>query len=190
MAKNELHPKRLLRLVASMLATLIFGAVILFFAIQVGPRSMAFAFWINWFLMLWAHLLMTWTPIRFPADYYVPRAFEQPLYRWLQVPLAQKALRRLPHATFAKAQHESTITHRLRYLERTMMEAETAHMLIWLIIGVIQVYAMARGWWEAAAWLFLWNMLLNGYPVMVQRYNRMRIRQLQRRLRRVQPARA
>ncbi len=190
MEKNGLYLKRSLRLIASILATFIFGAVIVFFAIQTGPRTMAFAFWINWFLMIWAHLLMTWTPVRFPADYYVLRTFEQPLYRWLQVPLAQKMLRRLPHATFAKAQHESTITNRLHYLKRTMMDVETAHMLIWIIVGMIQVYAMARGWWEVATWLFLWNMLLNGYPVMVQRYNRMRIRQLQHRLRRMQPARA
>ena len=30
----------------------------------------------------------------------------------------------------------------------------------------------SRGWWGAARWTLLFDVLLNGYPVMLQRYNR------------------
>ena len=35
-------------------------------------------------------------------------------------------------------------------------------------------------WFDAAGWLMLFNVLFNGYPVMLQRYNRMRLDPLQR----------
>ena len=32
--------------------------------------------------------------------------------------------------------------------------------------------AAARGWWTAAGWTLPFDVLFNGYPVMLQRYNR------------------
>ncbi len=171
-----------MRLVASIAITLLFILVIAVFAAQVGLRTLGFAFWVNWFLMFWAHLFMKATPVRFPADYYVPRPFEKRIYRLLGVAFAKKVLSRIPNPAFTQANPESTVEKRLRRLERVMIEAETAHMMIFVIVGVIMLYALARGWWETAGWLFLFNMLFNGYPVMVQRYNRMRIIQLRNRL--------
>jgi hypothetical protein len=39
----------------------------------------------------------------------------------------------------------------------------------------IVVHAMARGWWIAASWTFVFDVLVNGYPVILQRYNRARL---------------
>jgi hypothetical protein len=53
-----------------------------------------------------------------------------------------------------------------------MRDAEASHLiLLVLTIGVV-AHAAARGWWTAAGWTLLFDVLLNGYPVMLQRYNR------------------
>ena len=39
---------------------------------------------------------------------------------------------------------------------------------LWRIV----VNAAVRGRWDAAGWTFLFNVLANGYPAMLQRYNR------------------
>jgi hypothetical protein len=44
-------------------------------------------------------------------------------------------------------------------------------ILLVLTFGVV-VHAAARGWWAAAGWTVVFDVLLNGYPVMLQRYNR------------------
>ena len=44
-------------------------------------------------------------------------------------------------------------------------------MLFVATLGVV-AHAVARGWWGAAGWTLLFDVLLNGYPVMLQRYNR------------------
>jgi hypothetical protein len=36
----------------------------------------------------------------------------------------------------------------------------------------IVVGAVSQGWWVAAVWTFVFDVLVNGYPVMLQRYNR------------------
>ena len=36
-------------------------------------------------------------------------------------------------------------------------------------------YALLRQWLDAVFWLFVFNLILNGYPIMLQRYNRARL---------------
>ena len=37
---------------------------------------------------------------------------------------------------------------------------------------VVVGHAVLRGWWAPAAWTLLFDVVLNGYPVLLQRYNR------------------
>jgi hypothetical protein len=53
--------------------------------------------------------------------------------------------------------------------------AETVHVWIFLLALLLVLYAVARGWWDAAGWLLLVNTLLNLYPVMQQRMIRGRL---------------
>jgi hypothetical protein len=39
------------------------------------------------------------------------------------------------------------------------------------MLGVM-INAAAHGWWTAAGLTLLFDLLMNGYPVMLQRYNR------------------
>jgi hypothetical protein len=53
-----------------------------------------------------------------------------------------------------------------------MNDAEASHFaLLVATLGVV-MNAAARGWWTAAGLTLLFDVLMNGYPVMLQRYNR------------------
>jgi hypothetical protein len=56
-----------------------------------------------------------------------------------------------------------------------MRKAEMSHLFIFLIILAFMLYALANGWFSAAGWLLIFNMLINGYPVILQRYNRVKL---------------
>ena len=64
---------------------------------------------------------------------------------------------------------------RLAHLDQRMRDAEASHaILLVLTLGVV-LNAALRGWWAAAGWTLLFDVLMNGYPVMLQRYNRARL---------------
>lgn len=59
-----------------------------------------------------------------------------------------------------------------------MRSAETNHVMMFLVVMLVIAHAIVRGWWDAATWTLLFNILINGYPVMLQRYNRGRLTSL------------
>ena len=61
-----------------------------------------------------------------------------------------------------------------------MRSAEAAHGVAFGVMVSFSAIAFIAGSIEAACWLFLFNVLGNGYPVMLQRYNRGRIERLHR----------
>ncbi len=159
--------------ILAILITLIMGVVVLYLALGVGINRISFAFWINWLLMFWAYALHRTGAVNFPEAYFRVRPFERRLYRLLGVGYFQRILR-----------HVSVFNREIRLrggkkdlvrLEKAMRGAEQAHAMIFAIVSGLTLYALFRGWWATAFWYFLFNMLLNGYPVMVQRFNRDRI---------------
>jgi Glycosyl-4,4'-diaponeurosporenoate acyltransferase len=65
-------------------------------------------------------------------------------------------------------------------LKQCMQFAEAAHGLLFVIVSTLAAGALTLGWFDTAVWLMLFNVLLNGYPVMLQRYNRRRLEVLLR----------
>ncbi len=59
-----------------------------------------------------------------------------------------------------------------------MCKTETGHFIIGSIVILMAGYALFKGWWETAGWLVLFDILINAYPVMLQRYNRARLQLL------------
>ena len=63
-------------------------------------------------------------------------------------------------------------------LLQTMQSSEAAHALVFVTVGAFVVVALVMNWLDAAVWLMLCNVLFNGYPVMLQRYNRRRLQRV------------
>jgi hypothetical protein len=147
-----------------------------------GFRSPVFAFLLNWLAMSWA--AMAGQVIRFalPASYYDIKTFERTgqVYERLGVPLFKKLVRRGPLAIFSPTLRfpKDKTSAALQHLDYEMRKAETGHVFIFLLMLVFISYALLNGWFDAVGWLLAFNILINGYPIMLQRYNRIMLQEL------------
>jgi hypothetical protein len=141
-----------------------------------GGRSAWFAFLVVWVPMAWLGTVSRLVRPRLPGAYHDLRPFERDgrLYERLGVVLVKRLLRRGPLAAFNPDLHlpvERT-PEKLAHLDQRMRDAEASHFILFVATLGVVAHAVARGWWGAAAWTLLFDVLLNGYPVMLQRYNR------------------
>jgi hypothetical protein len=146
-----------------------------------GPRSGWFALAVVWLPMTWLGTLSRVITPRLPDGYHRLRRFEtdRRVYELVGVRIVKWLLRRGPLSWFNPDLHlpRERTADQLAELERRMRDAEASHaILLALTLGVV-AHAVARGWWAAAAWTLLFDVLVNGYPVMLQRYNRARLAQ-------------
>ncbi len=146
-------------------------------------RSPIFAFLLNWIVM--SCFAMMGQFVAFPAfrpGYYEIKPFERSgrFYEQLGVHFFKRMVRRGPLAIFSPTLRfpGQKTTSALRLLDNEMRKAETSHLAIFLVILLPVGYALFKGWLDAVGWLLLFNILFNGYPVMLQRYNRIKIQKL------------
>jgi hypothetical protein len=126
--------------------------------------------------MTWLGTVSRVTQPQLPRQWHELRAIERDprLYELLGVRLAKRLLRRGPLAVFNPGLHlpAQRSPERLAKLDQAMKTAEASHFLLLLAMLGVVINAAARGWWGAAGLTLLFNMLMNGYPVLLQRYNR------------------
>jgi Glycosyl-4,4'-diaponeurosporenoate acyltransferase len=164
-----------MRLLAA--AATVVAAVALLFGVRLlGATSAAFAFLVVWVPMTWLGTVSRFCQPRLPQRYHELRDVERDpwLYELLGVRLVKRLLRRGPLAVFNPGLHlpaERSPEH-LAELEQRMKDAEASHFVLLVAMLGIVINAAARGWWVAAGLTLLFDVLMNGYPVMLQRYNR------------------
>jgi Glycosyl-4,4'-diaponeurosporenoate acyltransferase len=157
-------------------ATVVAAAVLLFGVRLLGATSAAFAFLVVWAPMTWLGTVSRVFQPRLPRRYHELRDFERDpwLYELLGVRLFKRLLRRGPLAVFNPGLHlpAERSPERLAKLRQTMNDAEASHFVLLVAMLGVVISAAARGWWTAAGLTLLFDVLMNGYPVMLQRYNR------------------
>lgn len=161
-------------------ATAVAAAVLLSGVRLLGATSALFAFLVVWVPMTWLGTVSRFFQPRLPQRCHEPRDFERDpwLYELLGVRLVKRLLRRGPLAVFNPGLHlpVERSPERPAGLEQKMKDAEASHaVLLVATLGVV-IHAAARGWWVAAGLTLLFDVLMNGYPVMLQRYNRVLLR--------------
>jgi hypothetical protein len=141
-----------------------------------GPASAGFAFVVVWAPMTWLGTVSRVIRPRLPPRFHDLRPFERDLrlYELLGVRVAKRVLRRGPLAAFNPGLHlpAERTPEQLAALEQRMKDAEAAHLILLVATVAVVIHAVARGWWLAAGLTILFDVLMNGYPVMLQRYNR------------------
>lgn len=167
------HVRRWLQLAG---ATVVIGALLVWSARAFGAGSMGFALLIVWLPMTWLGLVSREVQPRLPERYHALRRFEFDgrLYERLGVRIVKQLLRRGPLAVFNPDLHlpaEQTPANLAR-LDQRMRDAEASHAILLGLTLAVVVNAACRGWWAAAGWTLLFDVLINGYPVILQRYNR------------------
>jgi hypothetical protein len=157
-------------------ATVVAAAVLVSGVRLLGATSAAFAFLVVWAPMTWLGTVSRVVQPRLPRRYHELRDFERDpwLYELLGVRLFKRLLRRGPLAVFNPGLHlpADRSPERLVKLEQGMIDAEASHFVLLVAMLGVVINAAARGWWTAAGLTLLFDLLMNGYPVMLQRYNR------------------
>ncbi len=161
------------------------AALIVWTVISFSFRSPMFAFLANWLVMSWIALMgQLVTFPHFTSKYYEIKPFEQSgrLYERLGVRLFKKIVRRGPLTVFSPILRFPTekTAAALEHLAHEMRKAEMSHTVIFLVILLPAGYVILRGLFDAAIWILFFNVLFNGYPVMLQRYNRIKLEELQK----------
>ena len=151
-----------------------------------GARSVRFALLVVWLPLAWFALLgrvlvLRRPVLRLPAHVHALRAVERDgrVYELLGVRVAKWLLRRGPLAVFApdlRLPAEPTPAA-LAGLDERMQQAEALHEILLVVTLAVVVNAAVRGWWGTAGWTLLFNVFGNGYPAMLQRYNRVLLAQ-------------
>lgn len=158
------------------LVTAAVAAAIVWTALGTGPRSVWFAFVVVWAPMVGLGIVSRFVQPRLPAAYHELRGFERDgrVYERLGVRAFKRLLRRGPLAAFNPDLHlpAERTPERIAHLDRRMRDAEASHAILFVLTLGVAGHAAVRGWWSAAAWTLLFDVLMNGYPVLLQRYNR------------------
>lgn len=173
----EAFKKLILVIVATIAAVLL----IIWSLDAFGFRSPVFALLVNWLAMSWVAIVGQAVQLSLPLRFYEIQPFEQTgiVYERLGIRLFKGLVRRGPLSIFSptlRFPKEKTIST-LQQLDHEMRKAEAGHVLIFLLMLVFIFYAALRGWFDAVGWMLAFNIVINGYPIMLQRYNRIKLQE-------------
>ena len=174
--------ENLKKLLLFTVATMAAISLILWTWSSFGFRSPVTAFLVNWLTMSWVAVIGQVANFSFAPSYYHTKPFERTgqVYEHLGIRLFKKLVRRGPLSIFSptlRFPEEKTVSA-LQGLLNEMRQAETGHALIFVLMLLFAGYAALKGWLDAVAWMLLFNILINGYPIMLQRYNRIKLQEL------------
>ena len=166
--------RRLGRLLAFVLVSGLFVLLAIWLLNNFNPRSVWFAFLWNWLAISYLAVLGQFLPVVFPDSYYALSRFESDgaVYSALGIRLFQKVVRLAPLALFSPGLRFNSRRDLLNRLEMEMRRVEAAHALAFWLVTISALLFWWRGLAPAAAWMMVFNLPLNVYPVMLQRYNR------------------
>ena len=147
-----------------------------------GVRSPMFAFLLNWIAMSWVAFTGQSIHFSLPSSYYEIKPFEHngESYVRLGILVFKNLVRRGPLAMFSPTLRFPKVktTFALQQLDAEMRKAEAGHVIIFMMVLVVAIYALLQGWLDAVGWMLAFNIVINGYPIMLQRYNRIKLQQL------------
>jgi hypothetical protein len=106
---------------------------------------------------------------------------EPVLYHWMGVGFVKRLVttRVWPMLVGIEPPPKPKNRHEFLYrTELTTKSAEICHGATFILALSVALFCLAVGQISAAVWILVFNMALNGYPVMLQRSNRWRIHQI------------
>ncbi|MEQ9406568.1 MAG: hypothetical protein RIK87_02540 [Fuerstiella sp.] len=156
------------------------------YATIIPPTHWAYAIFVNFIFLAVATALMTALKLPlFPTSYFASKSFERNgrIYRWAGIQFFVSILRFIGWERFWRKQNpvQNNVATLRRYAQGTI-GAEAVHALAGICTIGLTVSIAIRYSWSGTKWLWIANIMLNLYPVMLQRYNRPRAERLVRRV--------
>ena len=165
------------------ITTLGVGLFILFPFINMS--SLTYSIILNFTLMIWMSIVETLLIPKFNSAYFNCHSIEREgeIYKYFGVDYFRKFLVFIGWERSRKKEtpiRKSLIL--LEYYEYRTRCSEFGHGIIAIIIALITVYVFMVSSFKDIIWLIILNIFLNIYPMMLQRYNRPRVRRLIKKL--------
>lgn len=165
--------------IKSILATVIAFACCYFWGQFTGFTSFSFAYVLHFILMPWYVYLDSVFKWKYNSSYFQTRDFENKgaIYKIFGVNFYRKLLfwsgwERISRKDIRICNKKDA----LEFAEYRSRSSEAGHTLLFFIIGLITL--LVANSFKEAFWLILLNVLINVYPVLVQRYNRPRFKRV------------
>lgn len=149
------------------------------FFIDEGKPAMALA--LTWSPNGLFVIALQWRILHLPRFLHPVHSIEPVLYRWFGVGLVKWIVTtRMWHLLVGIEPPPMPGNHQelLDRIEFTTKRAEVCHGATFILVIFIIPYYLAAGRFSGAAWNCAFNILINGYPVMLQRANRWRVQQI------------
>jgi Glycosyl-4,4'-diaponeurosporenoate acyltransferase len=158
-------------------AAVMFGVSVVAF----GPRGPAVALLVNLFVLFEVAGFSQVFRLPMTAVYFRPARFER---AWIYESLGIRVFKRVMRsAIYRRLNPDFRLQGGRRGLDelnQTMCAAEAAHAVAFAAVAAVTAGTVGVRWFDAAAWLTFFNVVLNGYPMMLQRYNRLLLRRVRR----------
>ena len=173
------------------IATVVLGVAVLYcewLATIIPPEHWGYGFCVNFaFLAAFTAVLTALELPILPNSYFTPKTFEREgqIYRWTGIQPFVAFLRLIGWERFwRKSIPVRNDVASLRKYSQSTRGSEAVHMVAAIFTALFTMTVAIRHSFVGTGWLWGFNVLVNAYPVMLQRYNRPRVDRLLRRLER------
>jgi len=169
------------------LATATLSLMLLYMDITSGAFSLGF----NFALMFWFTILESQLRPTLHSRYFNSYPFEKQgaLYRMLGIEWYRAILIK---SGWEKIRQQQTPIKKslsdFQAYERGTRVAEVGHIVVAVIVLIVNGYVLFAYSARNAIWLLVFNILLNVYPVLLQRYTRPRLQRMIEKFKNVRPA--
>ncbi len=162
-----------------MLVLVIVVITVVYIFIKQKPYSFLFAWVLNFSLMMAVFFFTNTFKPQLTSNYFNSKKWEADgkIYKWLGVDIFRKLLVIVGWEKVIRAANpiKSNIAA-LKHLEYGTRQSEFGHAIIFFIVLIFNVYVAFSYGIKKSIPLLAFNILFNFYPVILQRYNRPRLR--------------
>jgi len=166
------------KILISILATIITIGALWFLVTYMGMASFAFAWALNFLLMIWAVALIEALDSQLTSSYFDDKKWEHKgkIYEYIGINFFRKVLVWIGWEKLNKKANPIKNSNEalMRFYFQTK-KSELGHAIIIPIVLGFNIFVAVNFSFSKSLWLLILNILLNLYPVLLQRYNRPRI---------------
>ncbi|RTY92419.1 hypothetical protein [Flavobacterium sp. GT3R68] len=164
-----------------LIGLIIIGTILMIYGliIRVGMQGFVFAWVLNLMLMMCVYLFTQTLKPAFKSTYYNEKKWEKKgkIYESLGVNIFRKLLVLIGWEKINKKNNPvKKSLEALIHLEYVTKQSELGHLIIFFIVIPFTVFVTVKYGIVESLWLLILNLVLNIYPIILQRYNRPRLK--------------
>jgi len=144
----------------------------------IGVEGFLFAWVLNFILMMCVLIFTETLKPNFVSNYYKEKVWEHrgKIYEKLGINIFRKLLVLVGWEKLnKKANPVKNNIEDLTHLEYRTKQSELGHIIIFFIVLGFTIYVTIKFTFAESLWLIFLNVILNVYPILLQRYNRPRL---------------